>query len=109
MTEPSLGEVMRRIEDVTNVLSRMTSDMQNDRRDAASTYVRKDVQDGVNVALKERVSSLEGESDEREKRAADGRRQILLLVLGVSLPAIGALLLAVNNFLTAATAGASGP
>lgn len=88
VSEPTLGEVLRRLEDVARRLE-----------SAEATYVRKDVYDARHNNVTRRVEQIETEMDAREKSAEAFRRQVLLLVIGLAIPAVVSLLLAVNNFL----------
>lgn len=88
MSEPTLGEVLRRLEDVARRLE-----------SAEATYVRKDVYDARHNNVTRRLDAIERDQEDREKAAETFRRQVLLLVLGISIPAVLSLLLAINNFL----------
>lgn len=97
--EPTLGEVLRRLNEVSGQMTALGNQMAQDRRDAADTYVRRDVYDARHAGVLRRVDEIEADADTREKAAADFRRQLLFIVLGTAIPAVFALLLAINNFL----------
>lgn len=101
MTEPTLGEVLRRLNEVSATMQDMAQRLERERVENAVTFVRKDVYDARHVILTERVKGLEQDADDREKAAEAFRRQVLVVVIGVALPAFLALVLAVNNFLAA--------
>lgn len=97
--EPTLGEVLRRLDQVSSQMTTLAADMRQDRLDAAQTYVRKDVYESRHKNLKDDVEDLQQYNKDREKREADTRRQFMFLMLSIAVPAILGLLLAVNNFL----------
>ena len=97
--EPTLGEILRRLDAVAAQMTTLAAEMRQDRLDAAATYVRKDVYESRHKNLKDDVTNLETYNKEREKREADTRRQFMFLMLSIAVPAILGLLLAVNNFL----------
>lgn len=101
MTEPSNGEVMRRLDEVSRQLLQLAQDMRDDRNTAADTYVRKDVFTPTHEATTRRIEDLERESAEREKAQDAFRRQIIVTVIAAALPAVLALVLAINNVLNA--------
>lgn len=99
MSEPSLGEVMRRLEDVVGQMQAVTQRMDRQQEANDKTFVRRDVYDARHTNLTRRLELMEKETDEREKASDAFRRQAILVVISVALPAIIALLLAINNFL----------
>lgn len=99
--EPTLGEVLRRLEQVASELAKVTEQLRTDRVEAAATYVRKDVYIAETTSVTVRVGKLEDDNEAKEKDAAAFRRQLLFMILGIAIPAIGGLLLAINNFLSA--------
>lgn len=99
--EPSLGEVLRRLEDVSRQLASLASQMAEDRREAAVTFVRQDVYSSQQQGIERRVGDLERDVELKEKTAAETRRQFVFLCLGIAIPAILGLLLAINNFVNA--------
>lgn len=101
MSEPTLGEVLRRLEQVSKTLADLAKEMRQDRIDAAQTYVRKDVYDRDHKAQADDITDLQTYNKDREKREADTRRQLMFLMLSIAVPAILGLLLAVNNFISA--------
>lgn len=99
--EPTLGEVFRRLDEVSRQLAALADQMAKDRVAAEVVYVRKDVYGAETLALTTRVGKIEQDDEIRDRDAAAFRRQVFFIVLGSALPAIAGLLLAVNNFLAA--------
>lgn len=99
--EPSLGEVFRRLEEVSRQLAALADQMAKDRVAAEVVFVRKDVYAAETLALTTRVTKVELDDETRDREAAAFRRQLFFIVLAIALPAIAGLLLAVNNFLAA--------
>lgn len=99
--EPTLGEVFRRLDEVSRQLSSLADQMGKDRVAAEIVFVRKDVYAAETNSLTTRVTKIEAEDEARDRDAVAFRRQLMFLVLATALPAIAGLLLAVNNFLAA--------
>jgi len=102
VSEPTLGEVLRRLDAVSTTMVNLAAEMRQDRMDTAKTYVRKDVYDRDHKTQTDDIEDLQIYNKDREKRDADTRRQLVFLLLGIAVPAILGLLLAVNNFITTA-------
>jgi len=100
MTEPSNGEVMRRLEQVSGELVQLARDMREDRNAAADTYVRKDVQRGVDANQDRRLDGLEAENATRERDQVALRRQLIVGLVLLAVPALFSLVLAMNSFLS---------
>lgn len=98
--EPTLGEVLRRLEQVVTQLQDISNKMDKDRSDAALTYVRKDVYNAEAGAHERRIKDLEDENQAKEKTAADTRRQFIFLVLSLAIPVLASLLLSINQYLS---------
>lgn len=96
---PTLGELLRRLEEVVKQLTDISKKMETDRIEASVTYVRKDVYGAEWSHLQTRVGDLEESAQAKEKQAADTRRQFLFIVLGLAIPVIASLLLSVNQYL----------
>lgn len=94
MSEPTLGEVLRRLDEVANTLTNLASRLDKD-------YVRKDVYGEWREAMAQRVKDIEAELDEKVRDATAFRRQIIVCLVGVGVPAVLAMVLAINNFLAA--------
>lgn len=107
MSEPTLGEVLRRLDEVARQMTTLSLQLVEDRREAAATFVRRDVYEARTESLTRDVSDLKADADAKEKTAAETRRQFVFLVLGIAIPAILGLLLAVTNFLS--TSGVTVP
>jgi hypothetical protein len=101
MTDPTLGELLRRLDVATSTMNDLAAEMRRDRRDVEATYVRKDVYDRDHKVVSDDITDLQDYNKDREKREADTRRQLVFLMLAIAVPAILGLLLAVNNFISA--------
>jgi hypothetical protein len=99
--EPTLREVLWRLNEVAKQLSQLAQDMRQDRIDAANTYVRKDVYAPDHAWITSRVKDVETVIDDRDKVADATRRQIAVGIIIALLAAVPALVLAINNFLAA--------
>lgn len=98
--EPTLGEALRRLDDVSKKLDGLAQQLSDDRRDFATTYVPRELYETRHMhlhdrikAVTERLDSQEREQEERDRSAAAFRRQLLLIVLAPAVPALGAFLL----------------
>jgi len=101
--EPTLGEIMRRLDSTVKSMAELAAQMRADRETAATTYVRRDWLDEARKADRALVhdvsKDLAGLEDER-LRNANFRKQVGLgAALGV-LPIMGAFGLAIYNTLT---------
>lgn len=88
--EPTLGEVMRRLDAVSRTLGDIAQQMREDRQHAAATYVRRDVFDEARRADQSAVREVAKDLDTMEvdrKKNADFRRQmglaLAVCVLGI--------------------------
>lgn len=97
--EPTAGELMRRMDAVSRQLETLAKQLAEDRRDFASTYVRYDVYEARHLSLDRRVTILETDAEAREQTADATRRQFVLMLLSIAIPAVGALLLSMFLFL----------
>lgn len=101
-SEPTPGEIMRRLDDITQRVSEMLAEVRADRVENAKTYIRQDVYvanrltDQAALAdLRDDVRDLQGEGDKRDERVRqleDRRRQVwqytgttLIALLGLGL------------------------
>ena len=92
-TEPTMGEVVRRLEDIAKQIERTSNDIRTDRAEQARTYVRQDVytSDKRSEGLaRDAIARAAKELEDRLDKADAFKRQI---VAGVS---VGAILLVVN-------------
>lgn len=62
-------------------------------------YVRKDVYEAKYSSAIQRVEDLEKANEQRERDAVNTRRQLLMLVAGIAIPAILGLLLSLYSIL----------
>lgn len=92
--EPTLGEVIRRLDAVSLQLTTLAAQMAQDRRDAAQTYVSRELYNARHEVIRRDVDELKQENEERNKTDAATRRQILFLVLGAVLTAVCSLIVA---------------
>lgn len=95
--EPTLGEALRRLDAVTDEVKALARALAEDRRSFATTYVPRELYEARHRHLEGRVIDLERGEEERDKTAADTRRQFLFLVLGIAIPAVIGLLLGVAS------------
>lgn len=109
INEPTLGEVLRRLDDVVKQLGDISREIKEDRAVAAGTYVRQDVYMAERAAQSAVVADLHGDiqaakvelradvkalKDQRQAEV-NARRQVWLAIGGVavtSLIAIAALI-----------------
>lgn len=99
MTEPTNAEVMRRLDEVSRQLLSLAAEMRDDRRAAADTYVRKDVFRPMHENTSNRLTALEKDQDEKERAQDAFRRQMVIAITGVALPALFGLVVALNTLL----------
>ena len=92
---PTLGEVIRRLEAMSKQIDKLTTQMEDDRRHFDEVYVPREVYEARHSFVKQRIDAIE----EREKGAAGFRRQVIGGLIIAFVPAMVALLLAINNFL----------
>lgn len=102
MSEPTNGEVMRRLDEVARQLTDVANKMREDRLHAESTYVRRDVYDSDRKA--EAIRGVEAQKDvdelQRHREAdAQWRRQVTLALALTALTAIVTIALAISNYL----------
>lgn len=100
--EPTLGEVLRRIDSLTQQVTQLVTELKQDRADAARTYVRQDVymanrtaEAAVVADLHGDVARVEAKTNERferieaqQKADAASRRQVWLTVIGLMVTAV---------------------
>ena len=60
-SEPTLGEVLRRLDDVSRQMTELAREMKADRAEAAATYVRQDVYVAQRQAMEAMVADLHGD------------------------------------------------
>jgi hypothetical protein len=92
-TEPTMGEVVRRLEEVSGQLQRTSEDIRTDRTEQARTYVRQDVYNSDKRSeelARESIAKDTVELEARLDKADAFKRQIMA---GVS---VGAILLVIN-------------
>ena len=99
--EPTLSEVLWRLDEVSRQMTILAADLKND-------YVRKDVYEARHNSMANRVAKAESEIKdvetelaEKDKAADNFRRQIFVGIILAAIPAVLGLLLALNNFLAA--------
>lgn len=79
--EPTLGEVLRRIDTLTQQVSQLVAELKQDRADAARTYMRQDVymaertaQQAMVADLHRSIAKVEAEFDAEIQGIKDGQR-----------------------------------
>lgn len=97
MSEPSLAEVLRRLDETNKQLADLVQQMRADRVEAAATYLRRDVYTAEAAAFNRRVGDLEADQANREKSAGETRRQLLFVVLASFLPSLGTLIVVLSR------------
>jgi predicted proteasome-type protease len=100
-SEPTLGEVLRRLDEVSRQLQAMAIKLDTDRVENANVYLRKDVYEARHVALSRRMDEVEADAAQKERDAESFRRQIIVGLVLAGVPAVLAMVLAINNFLAA--------
>lgn len=102
INEPTLGEVLRRIDGLTAQVAQLVSELKEDRAQAAATYMRRDVYIAERQAANAVVSDLQsdlsavkvdlgreikGLKDER-RTDNDKRRQMWLAIGGLTITSL---------------------
>ena len=80
-------------------MTALATEMKAERADSAKTYVRKDVYAEAHASLRGDITDLQGDEKIRDQRAADTRRQLLVGLALLAIPALFSLVLAINNYL----------
>ena len=87
--EPTLGEVVRRLEGVAKQIADVASQLSNDRLLAAQTYVNREtyqsdgrLTDANHSALKLRVANLEEAKEDEQKWRRAASFQLAVVALG---------------------------
>lgn len=99
--EPTLGEVMRRLDETSKQLAELAGQMREDRNHAAQTYVRQDVYLAQRQADQAVVADLQGDVSRVEHHAntiEDKRRANVRWAVGIALT-VAALIVAVVSVL----------
>lgn len=113
MSEPTMGEVLRRLDEVSRQLLDLARELKQDRAEAAATYVRQDVYFAERRAGEATVADLHGDIKKVEtnlgreiggiktdrKNDVAFRRQIWLAVGTLSVTLVVTIVLAVINLL----------
>ena len=98
--EPTLGEVLRRLDDLINKVAELTQELKDDRNNAAATYVRQDVYIAQRQADAAVVADIHGDiksiKDDRRKDN-DWRRQQNLSLAGLTITVLVSIALAIIN------------
>lgn len=80
---PTLGEVMRRIDDLVTQIAVLAGEMKQDRAESAKTYVRQDLYLAQRQADSSVVADLNGEiqtmKNERVREQAQRRQMVMWL------------------------------
>ncbi len=99
--QPTIGELMRRMDDLVRQIERLATAINEDRQAAIMRFVTKEVYDVRHEELARRVTDLETENTTRE-RAADGRKwQFIFIAITLTVPVIVNLLFSINQFMSA--------
>ncbi|WP_311208714.1 MULTISPECIES: hypothetical protein [unclassified Aeromicrobium] len=103
--EPTLGEVMRRLDELVRTIASLAGEMREDRAHASATYVRRDVYLAERLADQAAVTDVVRDLDQlqkatQERDAADKafRRQASLVAAGAALGLVGSIVLSVAGW-----------
>jgi hypothetical protein len=100
---PTLGEILRRLEDAIRQISELAKQMREDRVYANQTYVRQDVYNANRTADELRVLEAQKDLDEVNRlREVDNnwRRQIMLAVAILSITTLVTIAIAISNYMS---------
>lgn len=100
--EPTMGEVLRRLDEVSRQLVDLAKEMKDDRNTAAATFVRQDVYVAQRLADQAVVADLHGDvrTINNERKADAGfRRQSWLAMAGIAIGSLVSIALALINFI----------
>lgn len=101
-TEPTLGEVLRRLDEVSRQLVDLTREIKEDRVTAAATFVRQDVYLAQRQADQAVMADLHGEvatvRDDRRKDQ-DVQRQRNLTLAALAITSLVSIALGIANIL----------
>jgi hypothetical protein len=100
-SEPTLGEVLRRLEEVSRQLLDVTHELKEDRKATAATYVRQDVYIAQRQADAAIVADLAGDMQSmRDERKTDVgfRRQVWLTLGALAISMLVTIVIAIANF-----------
>ncbi|WP_426243671.1 hypothetical protein [Nocardioides sp. LHG3406-4] len=77
----------------------LAGEMRAERAENAQTYLRRDVFEARDKATLQRLEDVERDNADKEKAAELFRRQIIVGLILAAVPAVLAMVLAVNNFI----------
>lgn len=103
MSEPTMGELMRRVEDLVRQITDVSNKMREDRIHAEATFVRRDVYDANRAAEALRDLDAQKDLDELTRhREADAqwRRQIMLAVAVLAITTLVTVAIAISNYIS---------
>lgn len=99
--EPTMGEVLRRLDEVSRQLLDLAGQMRDDRDKAAATFVRQDVYQAQRIADQAVVADLHGDIRSINKsRESDAgfRRQVWVTIGTLSISMLVTIVIAIANF-----------
>jgi hypothetical protein len=99
--EPTMGEVLRRLDEVSRQLLDLAAQMREDRDKAAATFVRQDVYQAQRIADQAVVADLNGDIRAVNKaRESDAgfRRQVWLTMGALAITTLVTIVIAIFNF-----------
>lgn len=102
MSEPTMGEVLRRLDEVSRQLLDLAGQMREDRNTAAATFVRQDVYQAQRIADQAVVADLNGDIRAVKKSHesdAGFRRQVWLTMGALAVTSLITVAIAIINFL----------
>ena len=99
--DPTLGEILRRLDELSRQLIDLTREIKEDRTVAATTYVRQDVYLAQRLSDQAVVADLHGDISavrEERKKDNDWRRQLNLALATLAITVLVSISLAIVNF-----------
>jgi hypothetical protein len=102
MNDPTMGEILRRLDDVVGQVASIAGRLHEDRLRAETTYVRLDVynadrrgEDRANAEIQRDLDDLKRHND----TDAQWRRQMLLAFAVLAITSLVTIALAISNYL----------
>lgn len=102
MSEPTMSEVVRRLDDLRLQIIDTVAKMRDDKRHADDTFVRRDVYESDRRAIAIQAVEAQKDVDELSRhREADAqwRRQIMLAVAVLAITSLVTVAIAISNYL----------
>jgi hypothetical protein len=111
-SEPTMGEILRRLDEVSRQMIDLAREMKDDRSAAAATYVRQDVYFAQRQAMESMIADLHGDVKQTEtnlgreiaiikddrKSDVNFRRQVWLTMGALAITTLVTIVIAILNF-----------